>query len=685
MKKNRSLWIVLTSFVFVIAAVLIYNLSSSSAVILEDDVRVQEDSDLTYYLDINYDGKDKDVVMSSDTATADVRSGYIYVQDKIPDGLIFKSFVNTSDGSIGAVKRSDNSSCPGYVVGGYNGLTYNEADRTVSFKIKNLQAGCKVIVGIVTRTPVLPDNVKRMDFYNTAYANEGTFSAKSNTVHVWMGRENTALYSVKYEYSGTVPDNAPALPTASSHAAGNTVGVSSDLSLEGYTFSGWTSSQVTVNNGSFTMPANDITFVGSFTKNETKKVNYTISGDTPDGYIAPREKEYAINTDVYVDSLKAGDEINGYRFLGWESTDVDLSEGIFSMPNKDVTIVGKFERIGYSVSYKFQGSVVPANADSLLPVTKTYYPGDKVTKASAPTATGYRFLDWYTSDTFTMPSEDVVIYGEWMIDNGKFIPTIKKQVVNSKDYYSEGEKVDFKITVTNTANYAIRDVMLQEDNSVFVEGNGYTILSDKFVKIANIPANSSIDVYAQYVVGNDTFKTVTNVVTLTGALADGGYYLDTTKDYKAKASFNVANISLKINKVDKNNNKLSGSEFELYSDSSLNNLVSKGMSYTRLNPNKTYYLKEIKAPDGYVLIDKPIAVSIDGKGNVTVSGYTVTTDNGITTVNITNYKPGILEGGPNTYDAIVLYTIIFIVSLGVIGLVVYYIEKQNKNKKENKK
>ena len=55
--------------------------------------------------------------------------------------------------TIGAVKRSDGTSCPGSVVGDFAGLVYNESTRTVSFKVKNLQAGCKLTVGIVTTTP----------------------------------------------------------------------------------------------------------------------------------------------------------------------------------------------------------------------------------------------------------------------------------------------------------------------------------------------------------------------------------------------------------------------------------------------------------------------------------------------------------------------------------------------------
>ena len=171
-KVKRSLII---SVAVVIVSIAIISFGISFSQLLDNDVRVAENSDLTYYLDVIYDGKDSNVVTSSDTATANVNSDFIYVEDKLPEGLIFKEFVTTEDGTIGAVKRSDGSSCPGQVVGGVDGLSYDATTGMVSFKVKNLQAGCKLTVGIVTTTPSL-NGKKRMDFYNTATARENAFS-----------------------------------------------------------------------------------------------------------------------------------------------------------------------------------------------------------------------------------------------------------------------------------------------------------------------------------------------------------------------------------------------------------------------------------------------------------------------------------------------------------------------------
>ena len=170
-----------SSLAFIIFFILIFH--KSFAVSLESGTKVASNTDLTYYIDVIYDGVDASAVASSDTATANVNSDYIYVEDKLPDGLTFKNFVTTSDGTIGAVKRSDGTSCSGYVVGDSAGLVYDSATRTVSFKVKNLQAGCKLTVGIVTTTPNV-DKSKRRDFYNTAFAREDNFTFKYNA---WNG------------------------------------------------------------------------------------------------------------------------------------------------------------------------------------------------------------------------------------------------------------------------------------------------------------------------------------------------------------------------------------------------------------------------------------------------------------------------------------------------------------------
>lgn len=680
--KDKKKIVIFGLSISLFVALLIVLINRSFAVPLDDGARVAPNSDLTYYIDVIYDGKDATAVSSSDTVTANVNSDYIYVEDKLPDGLTFKNFVTTSDGTIGAVKRSDGSSCPGYVVGDSAGLVYDDTTRTVSFKVKNLQAGCKLTVGIVTTTPSLPRG-KRLDFYNTAFARENNFTFKSNTVHVFMGDEEATLYTVTYKYTGTVPDGAP-VPEVGSYSGGTTVGVEANPTIAGYTFSGWSTSDVTVSNNSFTMPSKNVTFAGSFTAKTKYNVSYSISGTLPEGFVAPTTKSYGAGDDVVLDTLKVGDVINGYKFLGWSSSTVDLSDGIFQMPSSNVTIVGRFEQIKYTVSYQFQGAVIPSNADSLLPASATYAPGEIVTVASEPVASGYKFLGWYKSATFEMPEEDVVIYGEWMRFSGYFVPTITITIPNQKSIYQNGEVVNFQITVKNNASIAINDVMVQDylDGATFNTGSNYTILSDSIAKISTIVAGGSVTLTAKFTAGSDVVKDYVNTVELTGAIADNYYYLDTTKDYKVSAHFKVANIELKINLVDAStSSSLTGGNFSLCSDSSCTTVVATGNDFKGLIPNTIYYLKQTKVPSGYMMTtDFEIArlrVSNDGSlilyggNNVSVPG-----SNGIFTFTVKSSKINMLPntGGVGNIPYIVTGLIIIVVSS--CGYVLYMRKKE---------
>ena len=523
--------------------------SKSFAEPLENGQEVQKDSDLTYYLTVNYDGKDYDAVESSDTQISKISSDVILVEDRIPNGLTFKGFVGTNDGSIGAVKRSDGSSCAGYVVDGVNGLKYDTNTGVVSYKVKNLMAGCSLTVGIITHTPSTVDDPNtayvevRRDFYNSATAGERFLTSKSNTVHVFMGEENATLYNVKYEYTGDIPKGAPDVSSLTSYTANSIVSVLNEVKVLGYKFSGWTSDDVSINNGSFVMPNKNVVLKGSFTKDSTYTVSYKVDGNMPNSYTKPADTKYYTGEVVNVNSLKNGDVVDGYRFLGWnvQSGNVTIStDNDFEMPAADVVLVGKFERISYKVSYKFQGINIPSNWSSLLPVGANYYPGDKVSVSKDPVAAGYKFLGWYSEKSFTMPDSDVVIYGEWALNGGIFEPTIVEEIVNKQSSYKKGEVVNFKITVTNTATYPIKDVMVKDYNSKtkFVESNDYNIMSKSMVKIDLIPAGGSVVINASYTVDDDSLKSEVNEVELVGALADNSI-LNTDKDYKARVVFNI--------------------------------------------------------------------------------------------------------------------------------------------------
>lgn len=593
--KKKSMF----SSIFLIMALIFSNfmIVAGEETDLANDSRVQPESELTYYIDVTYDGKDESgaTIEAGDENSSRIASKDIKVADKIPDGMEFVGIVPVNGESIGAA-----TNCSGKVVkdseniGGktgeenkydatssefvYRGVHYTASDRTVRFTVNNLQVGGKITVGVIVKTPSVEAG-QRKDFYNYANGKESNLNKNSNNTHVYIEGENATnvtLNKVTYEYEGTIPNDAEALlPSEASNAAGVSVGVAAPIVLDGYTFSGWSvkSGGATISDGSFTMPANDVALKGRFTQNTAYTVKYQIVGDKPSGYTKPADSSYPEGQTVTVDSLTAGTKINGYVFSGWEvdsptslvindnKETVDENEIVtsrdFIMPSNNVVIKGSFNKVPYTVSYEFyeSDSFKPTEEEinsilshaNLQPIT--HYESDIVPVASKPIAAGtiiedsqgkHKFLGWDRENNFTMPAENVAIRGEWMLVPGVFEPQISKEIVDKKDFYEVGDTVEYKITVTNPHDFAINNVIISENNgkASFVAGDGYELVGDHLAEISSIPANSSVVLYANYVVDENDAGTIENEVEFVSGTGENGYAL-TDGEYKATSEFMV--------------------------------------------------------------------------------------------------------------------------------------------------
>ena len=735
-KLNKKLLIIFGLILIALIVLIVLITHKSFADPLDNDVEVEPNTMLTYYLDVKSDGADKYGVKSDDTTTADIKSGVVTVTDKIPEGLTFSGFVTTSDGTIGAVKRSDKTqSCPGKVIDDtneasptdgqwnqgnteytYHGLHYDKASNTVSFKAEKIQAGCVLTVGIITQTPSTiddpntPEVEKRRDFYNFGEAVEGPLNVKSNTVHVFMGDDSLTTYNVTYTFTGTVPDGVVA-PGIQNFPEGAKVGVANSPNVTGYTFSGWTTSDATVSDGKFTMPNNNVTFVGSFTEKPKHTVTYVINGTTPSGYVLPTTKSYSEGETVEVDSLKPGDVINGYKFLGWKKDGSSVEE--FTMPNTDVVITGAFEEVKYTVTYKFHPGVLPDNSESLLPETKSYKAGTKVTLEDNPTASGYKFLGWYHEDNFDMPEEDITIYGEWMRQSGTFRPNINKEIVDEKNNYKVGDEVEFKITVKNNASFTIKDVMIKEEGGVFESRSGYTVLSDHMAKINTIAAGAQVELYAKYTVKNSDLGRKKNTAYLLGALADNNYTLE-EGEYKSEVTYTVGSKLVITNTVKGNMANvneyfkfkvvITGQTGDTYTISGQDSSITYGGS--QITPSTTYTVGEEQ--DQYIYLKHGQSVTIGDSSNdnsiMPGTSYSIieqeatsyetyinesstnsketgtleiNSNNSLNQVDYVNIKNGIVPTGKMVKD----YGIYILGAIVLIGLIIFIIIKRRPKQK----
>ena len=152
-------------------------------------------------------------------------------------------------------------------------------------------------------------------------------------------------YNVTYEYTGNVPDNAPDVPKDEGmYVEGTQKIVAAAPTLEGYTFSGWTTSDTTVADGAFIMPGNNVVFTGSWTENSKYEVTYQYTGTVP----ANAPDLPVDNTEYYEgDEVSVADvpTLEGYTFTGWTTSDATITDGKVTMPAKNVVFTGSWEKL----------------------------------------------------------------------------------------------------------------------------------------------------------------------------------------------------------------------------------------------------------------------------------------------------------------------------------------------------
>ena len=137
----------------------------------------------------------------------------------------------------------------------------------------------------------------------TGTKTEGTILGNGSLVLKLYYRRNS--YKVTYEYSNTVA-GASTLPAEASYKYGADVNVAGAATAPGYTFSGWKTDDVTVLNGKFEMPANDVILAGGFIKNsypyfvtyhyEDAKGNEIYADDSVKNVLAEFESVIPYNT-----------------------------------------------------------------------------------------------------------------------------------------------------------------------------------------------------------------------------------------------------------------------------------------------------------------------------------------------------------------------------------------------------
>lgn len=273
---------------------------------------------------------------------------------------------------------------------------------------------------------------------------------------------NGKLYPVSYEWTWEDLDQVPSYPpppSSGEYGAGKNVEVDTSYK-EGttrkvgdtyYTFSGWDKKD-------FSMPKESVVIHGKWTKSPLYQVDYRWEGLPEDAIL--RDGSNA-SVPATVTGLPEGEYVtmgyeyskgtyatakNGtvYQFSGWCAEDWSGYGGgsYFYMPGQNVTFVGEWKQVQpntVNYEWEFEGGK-PDGISVNLPSAEKHVAGETVTRDgnykkgyvvrdSAANAI-YTFSGWrkgaygtedFAADfeeNFTMPSEDVTIYGYWEKENG---------------------------------------------------------------------------------------------------------------------------------------------------------------------------------------------------------------------------------------------------------------------------
>ncbi len=517
-----------------------------SATSLSTFDKVNENSELTYYIKVSY----QDANYLGETIP-----DIIYIEDKLPEGVEFVDILKFGD-IYYKIDYYEWLMPNGYVIGGRDGIVYNEDTRTISFKVAGLTTEETLYVGVIVRTS---SSVDRLDFYNSASARHLKQYVISNPVHSYIGNDSSNKNKVKYRITGDLPIGYSIdVPSEKEYTVGQRVSVENVYKIPGYIFNGWYC-DVNINNASFIMPNSKVTCTGSFTKNgeiKHKVIYKIIDGVNVNVYSLPKGGEYLPGEIVKFNNTVLQDSNNEYNFIEWIIPDNitfnDSSSGLFTMPNEDVVFAAKFEKSGYFLDFDFVGNVSPVNAN-LLPPKKEYKPGDTIEitynydytsciNDEDNSETLCRFVGWVSPSTITMPSRNVTINGLWQAINGLFSPSIESEIVEEKEYYKKGDIVTFKTNIKNNEDIDIYNVVIESklEGQEFSENNNYIVNSNnkRLASIRKLNAKESIDLYSTYKVTEDTDKLLTNELEIISAEGDNGYYLE-NKVYKASVEFNL--------------------------------------------------------------------------------------------------------------------------------------------------
>ena len=216
---------------------------------------VAKGDEIDYSLSVAYSG------------STDTKSGVLVVTDVLPNHL---SYVEGSASIADTGFETQFASEP----------TYDETTNTLTFSLTAIPAGSQVDV---TFKALVVDDATSLGQTLIEYVNQASVTCNatttlSNAVRHYSGSRSASTHLVTYSYSGDIPGAASSLPSTLSYSPRAEVALAPDVSVFGYTFSGWQVTGATLSSSVFTMPDSDVTITGTWTKDPQYTLTYEWAG-----------------------------------------------------------------------------------------------------------------------------------------------------------------------------------------------------------------------------------------------------------------------------------------------------------------------------------------------------------------------------------------------------------------------
>lgn len=289
-----------------------------------------------------------------------------------------------------------------------------------------------------------------------------TFTAK------WL-----ELFTVTYAWDGAEkPAGAAAetvLPDAKEVADGKAYTLPTLAAAENYTFTGWkigATAEVKAGGSSYTVTG-DITLTAMFVREGYYSVIYSLGDHAAADATVPTQEDAQKDAEVILAGAPAAAE--GWKFAGWEvkqgESDVAVADGKFTMPEGNVTITAKWERV-YAVQFL-------VSEDATEGVSVNYVKTDKLGEGenypvNIKNADGFTVKEWAVKgNTSVKATADTVI--ETLFGNEdatlSLYPVSYHLEIGAKDHTNgypgleaawnttiqKGEKIELKGTMTSAA------------------------------------------------------------------------------------------------------------------------------------------------------------------------------------------------------------------------------------------